>query len=237
MKKVGYNMLPDEMEALIRSRQSTRKTKQKNQLPHAAAIVLFACAAAGLLWLYRKSYLVFWVVGIAIGIVLRYSRFCFAAAFRDPVLIHNTKLMRALLLALMISSAGFAVVQYRYLQNHPNADYSEIPGILNPVGLHTAVGAFLFGVGMVIAGGCASGVLMRIGEGHALPWFALLGFCVGTVLGANNYPFWFNNMIHNTAVIYFPEHLNFSIVLLIQTAVLIGLYCLASWYQRRKNKG
>ncbi|MFU0831960.1 MAG: hypothetical protein ACFWUC_03340 [Oscillospiraceae bacterium] len=230
-------MLPEEMEALIRTRQYTRKTKQKNQVPYAAAVLFLACAAAVLLWLFRKSYLVFWVVGIAIGIVLRYSRFCFAAAFRDPVLIHNTKLMRALLLALMISSAGFAAVQYRYLQNHPNVNYSDIPGILNSVGLHTAVGAFLFGIGMVIAGGCASGVLMRIGEGHSLPWFALLGFFAGTVLGANHYSFWVDNIIHNAAVIYFPEHFNFGVVLLLQTAVLIALYFLASWYQRRNAKG
>lgn len=230
-------MLPEEMDALIRARQDSRKSTKKNQLPYAAAVLLLACAAAVLLWLYRESYLVFWVVGIAIGIVLRYSRFCFAAAFRDPLLIHNTKLMRALLLALMISSAGFAAVQYRYLQNHPNANYSEIPGILNSVGIHTAIGAFLFGIGMVIAGGCASGVLMRIGEGHALPWFALLGFFVGTVLGANHYSFWFKHIIHNTAVIYFPEHLNFGIVLLLQTAVLIGLYFLASRYQSRNAKG
>ncbi|WP_346869389.1 N-acetylmuramoyl-L-alanine amidase [Clostridium sp. UBA5119] len=32
------------------------------------------------------------------------------------------------------------------------------------------IGAFIFGIGMVLAGGCVSGVLMRIGEGHALHW-------------------------------------------------------------------
>lgn len=229
-------MVSNEMEALIKKRRGSVKIRERNQIPYALALLAAAAAAAVCLARNNGNYLVFWVVGILLGIVLRYSRFCFAAAFRDPFLIQNTRLMRALLLSLMISSVGFAIIQYRYLQRHPGADYTEIPGIFNSVGIHTMIGAFFFGVGMVLAGGCASSVLMRIGEGHILPWATLLGFFAGTALGAQNYPFWYDKIIKNTVVVYFPKYASFGVVFIVQIAVLAGLYRLASWYQKKNSK-
>lgn len=229
-------MASDEMESLVRERHAVTKIRERNQVPYALALLAAALLTAALLWRSRNGYVVFWAVGIALGFVLRNSRFCFAAAFRDPFLIGNTRLMRALLLSLMISSTGFAAIQFEYLKNHPAADYNDIPGIINSVGLHTVIGAFLFGVGMVLAGGCASSVLMRIGEGHALPLVTLLGFMIGTTLGAKNYPFWYQKIIKNTAVVYFPDYIPAGAALILQIAVLAGLYWFASWYQKKNSK-
>lgn len=228
-------MPSNEIESLIQERRRTEKIKKKNQLPYAVIVLIIASILSVFLWKSDHSYLVFWLAGIAFGIVLRYSRFCLAGAFRDPILIKNTKLMRALLLAFMISTIGFAIIQYGYLKNN-TINYSLIPGALNPVGLHTIIGAFIFGIGMTIAGGCASGVLMRIGEGHVLPWVTLLGFFIGTTLGAENYSFWNDKIISKTKVVYFPEHMDLVFVVVIQMAVLIGLYKLAFWYEKRNIK-
>jgi len=43
-----------------------------------------------------------------------------------------------------------------------------------PVGVHTVAGAFIFGVGMSLAGGCGIGVLWRSAEGYTRAWVALL---------------------------------------------------------------
>jgi uncharacterized membrane protein YedE/YeeE len=51
-----------------------------------------------------------------------------------------------------------------------------------PLGWHTLVGGYLFGLGMVIAGGCASGTLFRIGEGSIQLSFALFGGVLGAAL-------------------------------------------------------
>lgn len=229
-------MRSDEMESLVKERRAAERSKEKNQIPFAAGVIFAAFLAAALLWRNRSGDAVFWIVGIAFGFVLRDSRFCFAAAFRDPFLIRNTRLMRALLLSLMISSTGFAVIQFRYLKDHPAAGYTDIPGIINSVGLHTAIGAFLFGIGMVMAGGCASSVLMRLGEGHLLPLVTLLGFLIGTTLGAENYPFWYREIIRNAAVVYFPDYVPIGAALLIQIIVLAGIYRFASWYQKKHSK-
>lgn len=228
-------MTSNDMESLIQERLRVKKVKKKNQISYAVIVLIIASILSVFLWKSNHSYLVFWIFGIGFGIVLRYSRFCFVGAFRDPILIKNTKLMRALLLAFMVSTIGFAIIQYGYLKNNA-IDYSSIPGAFNSVGLHTIIGAFIFGIGMTIAGGCASGVLMRIGEGHILPWVTLLGFFIGTTLGAKNYSFWYDKIICNTKVIYFPEHMNFIVVVAAQMVILIGLYKLAAWYEKRNYK-
>ncbi|MCR4431201.1 MAG: YeeE/YedE family protein [Tepidanaerobacteraceae bacterium] len=227
--------MSNEIDALVRKRCGPEKVNKKSQISYAVIILIIASIISVILWINNHVYAAFWIIGIALGMVLRYSRFCFASAFRDPFLIKNTKLMRALLLSFMVSTIGFAVIQNVYL-NHNAIDYALIPGAVFPVGLHTAIGAFIFGIGMTNAGGCASGVLMRIGEGHVLPWITLLGFFIGTTLGAKDYSFWYDKIISKANVFYFPEHINLGVVVMVQMAVLIGLYKLAAWYQKKNGR-
>lgn len=222
-------MLSNEMTTLINQRQKQVK-KKKSQTIYGMILILIAIILYMVLLRKQLNYSVCWILGIGIGIVLRYSRFCFAAAFREPILIGNTKLLRSILLSMMISTIGFAIIQYDYINRNP-INYNLIPGDVSSVGIHVVFGAFIFGIGMIIAGGCSSGVLMRIGEGHALQWVVLLGFLIGTLLGAKDYPFWYKHIIQNSKTIYFPEYLDFKIVVLIQMCVLLSLYKLAVWYE------
>ena len=47
------------------------------------------------------------------------------------------------------------------------------------------LGGFLFGLGIVLAGGCASGIVYRIGEGQLSALIAILGFFFGAVMTAD----------------------------------------------------
>lgn len=229
-------MPSQEMEKLLAQRQNMRQQNKKSQTPYAVGLLVFLIAIGGLLWTKDIYYPIFWGVGAALGYVLRSSRFCFVAAFRDPVLLKNTKLMRAMILALAVSSTGFLLVQQHYLAQHPGADAGHLPGILNPVGLHTVIGAFLFGIGMVLAGGCASGVLMRIGEGHMLPWVTLLGFLIGTTWGAKDYPVWYHWLMEKAQTIYLPDVFGTAAAFVLQMGALAVLYTLAAWYQKKHSK-
>lgn len=229
-------MPSQEMEKLLAQRQNMRQQNKKSQTPYAVGLLVFLIAVGGLLWTKDIYYPIFWGVGAALGYVLRSSRFCFVAAFRDPILLKNTKLMRAMILALAVSSTGFLLVQQHYLAQHPGADAGQLPGILNPVGLHTVIGAFLFGIGMVLAGGCASGVLMRIGEGHMLPWVTLLGFLIGTTWGAKDYPVWYHWLMEKAQTIYLPDVFGTVAAFVLQMGALAVLYTLAAWYQKKHSK-
>src|SRR5699024_6665623 len=98
------------------------------------------------------------------------------ASLRDPVLTGGTSLSKAVITTIAVATVGFAALQYgAYLKGDP------IPGNINPAGIHVAVGAFMFGIGMVIAGGCASGTLMRVGEGFVMQWLSLVFFIIGSL--------------------------------------------------------
>ncbi|MBE0617859.1 MAG: YeeE/YedE family protein, partial [Proteobacteria bacterium] len=53
-----------------------------------------------------------------------------------------------------------------------------------------AFGGLVFGVGMVLAGGCVVGTLYRMGAGNALSAVAFLGLIAGSALYAELYPAW-----------------------------------------------
>ena len=226
-------MASNEIEELVKQRQGKTKKKKKNQIPYAIIILIVAVIICVFLWKNTYENVAYWVIGIAIGITLRYSRFCFSGTFRDPFLLGNTKLFRGLLLALMISTVGFAIIQYVYLKNNA-IDYNNIPGSITSVGIHIIIGAFIFGIGMTIAGGCASGVLMRIGEGHSLQWIVLLGIIIGNLLGANNYSFWYDKIISSAKVVYFPEYIDLKIVVVVQIIILMAFYKIAALYENKK---
>jgi uncharacterized membrane protein YedE/YeeE len=59
-----------------------------------------------------------------------------------------------------------------------------VRGFVFPAGWEVALGAFLFGVGMQIGGGCASGTLYTAGGGDTRTAITLVFFVVGMTLGA-----------------------------------------------------
>ena len=164
-------------------------------------------------------------LGISLGFVLQKSRFCLVSALRDPLLIGMTQLTRALLLLLGISILGFALISW-------GASRSNIPLILNvfPLGVHTIVGGLLFGIGMVLAGGCTSGILMRIGEGFAMQWVAFFGLVVGAVLGERSVVKW-RNAFGEWPGIFLPDILGWVPTLILEISALLALWQLARWWQ------
>src|SRR5882762_4635273 len=99
---------------------------------------------------------IYWALGLGLGVVLQRGRVCFAGAFRDLFLMRNGTMMRAILVGLAIASPIFALIQARAV---PNPAFGALPPGAHalPFGLHLVAGGLLFGIGMVVAGGCVSG--------------------------------------------------------------------------------
>lgn len=121
------------------------------------------------------------LVGFGIGFVMHRARLCFARAIREPFMTAEGTMTKAMILALAVGTLfGSILIQQ---------------GAIDPyVALNTrfwlgsVLGGVVFGLGMVLAGGCASGSLWRIGEGHlklvvALVFFAWMGSITSAVLG------------------------------------------------------
>jgi uncharacterized membrane protein YedE/YeeE len=121
-------------------------------------------------------------IGLGIGYAIQHSRFCFTAAYRDPVLTGSVKVSKALIVALAVSTIGFGGLHLaRY-----GVDLSKLPETApgGPIGLHLVFGSFIFGIGAVLAGCCASGTFIRIGEGYVQSVITLVFFIVGGIVSA-----------------------------------------------------
>ncbi|MDP3418478.1 YeeE/YedE thiosulfate transporter family protein [Falsiroseomonas sp.] len=84
-----------------------------------------------------------------------------------------------------MAGASFAAPAVAALVILPMAGLAEGYGrFVAPVGLSLVLGAALFGIGMQIASGCGSGVLVAAGQGSRRMAVALPFFCVGGVVGS-----------------------------------------------------
>jgi len=115
------------------------------------------------------------LVGVLFGFFLQRGRFCMNSAFRDLLVFKDYTLAKAVVVALVVELIGF----------HAMASLGIIR--LNPKPFFWAaniIGGFIFGVGMVLAGGCASGTSYRVGEGMMGSFMALLGYAMFSVITA-----------------------------------------------------
>ena len=169
-----------------------------------------------------------WLFGLVLGFILQRSRICFTAAIRDPLLFGMTELSRGLILSLMVSSIGFAGLQYYRL----NQGLSLI-GRFVPLGWQIPIGAFVFGLGAAVSGGCASGTLMRIGEGFQMQLIVLIGFILGSTHGAHDAGWWYQ-LVGKQEVTHLPSILGWKQALLLQFGLLLILYLFAYWWEKYK---
>lgn len=218
-----------------RTRVSAEARARKRRIQIISGVVLAVLIVLIGVFLSGRSSLggVHWIFGIALGVVLQRSRFCFTAALRDPVLTGGTNLLKAVIIALGVATVGYVAIQFGRF-GVDLAIEGAIPGHVKPAGLHTVIGAFLFGIGAVIAGGCASGTVMRVGEGYQMQWLSIVFFIVGSVIGVAIFPIW-KPLVNAGATVYLPNALGGWIpALLLQAVLLIGLYVLADWWGNKK---
>ena len=105
-------------------------------------------------------------VGLAFGFALQRGRFCMNSAFRDIIVLKDYTLLKAVGLAILIQMVGFAALAMAGVITISPTTFFWGANI---------IGGFVFGIGMVVAGGCASGVTYRFGEGMVGAMSAVLG--------------------------------------------------------------
>ena len=223
-------MSENKTEAASRPAKPKRKPK-KSQLP-VALLVFVLMVVVGIVLRFRSSQVaMFWVFGGCFGFILQKSRFCFTASMRDPVLTGTTTLTKAVLVAFAVSTIGFAAIKYSAF-----ASGQPIPGqsFIQPISFATVLGGILFGIGMVIAGGCASGTLMRVGEGFAVNMLALVFFIIGSLWGAHDMGFWSVNFVANGKKVFLPDVFGWFGAVVLQLLLIFALYIAADLWERKK---
>jgi uncharacterized protein len=201
-----------------------------NNLYRAVPILVFCLLAIYLLSGNNPEAAITTGFGFLFGYIFQRSRFCFAAGFRDVFMIRNTVLSRAVLLTVFLTTIGFVIVHFI------KGDALPSGGIIYPLGLHTAIGGLIFGFGMVIAGNCVSGCLMRMGEGYLMQWLTFGGILLGSAIGAWHLGWWDRISIAHSPMVFLPHKLGWTLTLILQVSLVIGLYILAYFYERSWRK-
>ncbi len=121
------------------------------------------------------------IIGLAFGFVLQRGRFCMNSAYRD-VLFGDYTLFRAYLVAVVITMIGANLIEDMGWLRHMDETGAFVTGELERqafVPWANIIGGYIFGMGIVLSGGCGSGILYRIGEGNLSYVFAVFGFFFG----------------------------------------------------------
>ncbi|MCQ4623665.1 YeeE/YedE thiosulfate transporter family protein [Corynebacterium sp. CCUG 70398] len=104
-------------------------------------------------------------VGVALGAVMQRGRFCVTGMMRDVFLQKKGRGLVALFIVIAVHAVGLAALTSL--------------GVIAPeyrtfAPLAVIVGGLIFGLSIVLAGGCASGTWYRSAEGLVGSWFALV---------------------------------------------------------------
>ena len=177
-----------------------------------------------------------WLLSNIAGFVLQRSRFCFASGFRDLFLFGSGANMKGIILGLIVSSIGFTAIMHWITPNILTGDVATDAHVF-PVGISTIVGGLLFGFGMVIAGGCVSGTLYRLGEGYLTSVSSLIGIIVGMGALILTWNWWYELVITNEPQIWLPKlgKIGYFGALSITLLVLALIFLLINWWESKNS--
>jgi uncharacterized membrane protein YedE/YeeE len=175
---------------------------------------------------------VLFIIGLLLGAALLYARFGFTSAFRRLVSVGNVQGLQAHMLMFAISTTLFAII----LSSGFSFTGVTPTGYVSPVGVSVLFGAFLFGIGMQLGNGCASGTLYNLGGGSSSMILTLVSFIAGSTLGAYHFTFWMNDtptlppisLAESTGLGYFGAWF-------VQMILFIAIYWITVQIAKKKN--
>ena len=172
-----------------------------------------------------RQLLLLWI-GVGLGASLFHASFGFTGGWRALLARGSSRGVRAQILLLALSSVLFFPVVA-----------GALPGVraaaaLAPVGLSVLAGAFLFGAGMQLGGGCGSGTLFTAGSGHVRMLVTLAFFVAGSLIGTAHLHWWAELPSIGRVSLLAP---GWAPALAAQLAVLGALYLAATRWERRRH--
>ncbi|MBF0299501.1 MAG: YeeE/YedE family protein [Oligoflexia bacterium] len=129
------------------------------------------------------------LTGTLLGLSLYQASFGFTYSFRMLLTNKRSVGVRAQLIMLALTSMlFFPILATGTLFGRP------VFGNVAPADFSVIIGAFLFGIGMQLGGGCASGTLFSVGGGNIRMFVTLAFFIVGSLIGTTHLNFWHSSL-------------------------------------------
>ncbi len=165
------------------------------------------------------------ILGSIIGGLLFSTSFGFTGAFRRMIVHRDVAGVQAMIPMLALGTLLFAPILAM-----GSVFGQGVTGAVAPAGTGVAVGAFMFGLGMQLAGACGSGTLVTTGGGSSRILVALLAFIAGSFWASLDMGWWlalpkFKSMALGTEI-------GWPAAVAVQLAVLAALWQALEWWRR-----
>lgn len=163
------------------------------------------------------------------GFALYHAAFGFTAAWRRMTRERRGAGLRAqMALIAMTCAATYLLIGYEDLTG-----WNMHPVVL-PMGLSTAIGAFIFGVGMQIGGGCASGTLFTSGGGSTRMVVVLAFFIAGSVWATAHLPSFWQKLPAMTGIANIPGTSLINTLGPLGAVAALCAFCGGVWWLSRR---
>ena len=169
------------------------------------------------------------LIGGALGMTLYHASFGFTSSWRVFIKERRGRGLRAQMIMLSL-----AVLLFFPALGAGELFGTPVKGNVNPVSMSVMIGAFIFGIGMQLGGGCASGTLYTVGSGSMRMIVTLIFFCTGSLIATSHIDWWFN--LPHLAPISIVTSLGVVPALFINF-VLFALIAVATVYFEKKRHG
>ena len=166
------------------------------------------------------------VIGFGAGVSLYHASFGFTSAWRRFLAEGRSVGIRAQILML-----GATMIVFYPMLGSGSFLGQSLVGFINPFGLALALGAFVFGIGMQLGGGCGSGTLYTAGSGSTRMLLTLAAFIAGSFLATADPLGWSSWPAFEGISIV--ERWGVPMALLVSLAFLWGIY----WFLMRAESG
>jgi uncharacterized protein len=211
--------------SLKRSSATPCPVESARRVPRPVVALGGVAAAAIVIGSVRPSLAAVFLIGLLCGVTLYHAAFGFAGAYRSLIVRRDGAGVKAQLIMLALATALFApVLAAGGVFGH------EAAGATAPFGWQVAIGAFLFGIGMQLGSGCASGTLYALGGGNGRAIVTLVAFCAGGFWASLHMAAW--QRLPDAGEIVLGEALGWPAAVALQLAALGALYALVRARER-----
>jgi len=170
---------------------------------------------------------ILFLIGIGLGYVLMHALFGFTGGWRMIVRDRNSIGVRAQILLVIVTSILFFPILAGVFPD------IKAVGAVAPIGYSVLIGAFIFGIGMQLGGGCGSGTLFTLGWGQIDMLITFIFFVVGATFATSHLDWWFAlGDIGRYSII---NDMNWQIGLVAQLTVLAILYFVVMKIEKKRH--
>ncbi len=171
------------------------------------------------------------MLAAGLGYTMQRGRWCMVQGFREPHMTGDCTLAKSVALSIFIVAVGAAVLKYSVpMRADGEAVLAPINYVRGTFGWGSIVGGAIFGFGAMMAGGCGSGTLWRVGEGQIKLWITAFTFGISNSIMTA----WFkDNDFEADGVlgkyVYLPDTMGYGATLFMIGVIMILWYLIVDW--------